>query len=376
MTLFFVTFFSLYSLLHFYLLMKARSAFNLPGRYVALIIPFLVFMIFAPVIIRQSEKHGLDEFARILSYVGYTWMGLLVLFCSVSMPIDIWGFIMNRINGFLKRDSSFLVIPNNFSFILSVAVSIAIAIYGYFEAQDIRIERREVRSPKITERIRIVQISDVHIGFIIGGERVKKIVLMVNREGPDIVVSTGDLVDGQINSLQGIADDLRAIKPRYGKFAITGNHEFYAGLKQAIEFTKRSGFRVLRGDGITVANMINIAGVDDPAGKVYGLYINISEKDLLSRFPKERFTILLKHRPAVGKDYIGLFDLQLSGHTHKGQIFPFSILTWLYYPVHAGAMSVTDNSYLYVSRGTGTWGPPIRFLSPPEITVIDLVPTN
>lgn len=376
MTLFFVTFFSLYSLLHFYLFMKARSAFNLPGRYVAMIIPFLVFMIFAPVIIRQSEKHGLDEFARILSYVGYTWMGLLVLFCSVSMPIDIWGFIMNRINGFLKRDSSFLVIPNNFSFILSVAVSIAIAIYGYFEAQDIRIERREVRSPKITERIRIVQISDVHIGFIIGGERVKKIVQMVNREGPDIVVSTGDLVDGQINSLQGIADDLRAIKPRYGKFAITGNHEFYAGLKQAIEFTKRSGFRVLRGDGITVANMINIAGVDDPAGKVYGLYINISEKDLLSRFPKERFTILLKHRPAVSKDYIGLFDLQLSGHTHKGQIFPFSILTWLYYPVHAGAMSVTDNSYLYVSRGTGTWGPPIRFLSPPEITVIDLVPTN
>lgn len=373
MTFFFITFFSLYSLFHLYFLLKLRVALNLQGKYLAMIIPFLILMIFSPVIIRQSEKHGLDELARILSYVGYTWMGLLVLFCSISMPIDIWGFMMNRLNGLLKRDPAILVIPNNFSFILSASVSIAIAIYGYFEAQDIRIERWKVRSSKITERIRIVQISDVHIGLLIRGERVRRIVEMVNRERPDIVVSTGDLVDGQINSLQGISNDLEKIRPRYGKFAITGNHEFYAGLKQAIEFTERSGFRVLRGDSITLAG-INIAGVDDLAGKAYGLYLDVSEKDLLSQLSRERFTILLKHRPTVSRDYIGLFDLQLSGHTHKGQFFPLSIITWLYYPVHAGRMNITDNSYLYVSRGTGTWGPPIRFLSPPEITVIDLIP--
>lgn len=375
MTFFFITFFSLYSLLHLYLLMKARSAFTIPGRYVAMIIPFLIFMVFSPVIIRQSEKHGFDELARILSYAGYTWMGLLVLFCSVSIPIDIFGFLMKRLNVFLRGTDS-LVIPAKFSFILSVSVSIAISIYGYFEAQNIKIERQEIRSTKITDRLRIVQISDVHIGLIIRGERIKKIVEMVKREYPDILVSTGDLVDGQINGLQGISYYLREINPRFGKFAITGNHEFYAGLKQAIEFTEKSGFKVLRGDGVTVADIINIAGVDDPAGKAYGLYIDVSEKDLLSQLPRERFTILLKHRPAVNRDYIGLFDLQLSGHTHKGQIFPFSIFTWLYYPIHAGKMNITDNSYLYVSRGTGTWGPPIRFLSPPEITVIDLVPAH
>lgn len=374
MTLFFVTFFSLYSLLHAYFLLKLRVALNLQGRYVVMIIPFLILMIFSPVIIRQSEKHGLDELARILSYAGYTWMGLLVLFCSVSIPIDIWGFVMNRLNGLLKRDLAFLVIPNNFSFILSTAVSIAIVVYGYFETQDIRIERQVVRSPKIVEMIRIVQISDVHIGLIIRGERVKRIVDLVNRERPDIVVSTGDLVDGQINSLRGIYDILSEIKPRHGKFAITGNHEFYAGLKQAIEFTERSGFRVLRGDSVTVAGRINIVGVDDPAGKAYGLYIYVPEMDLLSCLPREKFTILLKHRPVVGKESAGLFDLQLSGHTHKGQFFPLSIITWLYYPVHAGRLNITDDSYLYVSRGTGTWGPPIRFLSPPEITVIDLIP--
>jgi len=374
MTLFLFSFFSLYSLLHLYLLIKARGAFSLNGRHLAVIIPFLVIMILSPVIIRQLEKYGLDEVARFFSYAGYTWMGLLLLFCSISIPIDIWGFFVTRINGYLNRDPLFLVIPGNISFVISLSLSLIIAFYGYFEAQDIRVERHIIESPKIPRRIRIVQISDLHIGLIIRGERVKRVVDMIQGEQPDILVSTGDLVDGQINSLRGIDELFREIKPGYGKFAITGNHEFYAGLGQAIDFTERAGFRVLRGEGITVSDLINIVGVDDPAGKAYDSYIDISERELLSRFPAERFTVLLKHRPIVKKDSIGLFDLQLSGHTHKGQIFPFSIFTYLYYPIHAGKMNLTDSSYLYVSRGTGTWGPPIRFLSPPEITVIDLVP--
>lgn len=369
MTLFFLTFFSLYSLLHLYLLFKARSTFSLAWRHIAVVIPFLVLMVLSPAIIRLLEKNGLDGPARFLSYIGYTWMGLLLLFCSISLPLDILRFVCDR----GKLFGSSLISPY-IQFMISSSLSIIIAFYGYFEAKDIRIERHTIRTPKVSERIRIVQVSDVHIGLIIRAERVKKIADMVKKEKPDIVVSTGDLVDGQINSLSGISDILSEINPGYGKFAITGNHEFYAGLDQAIEFTEKSGFRVLRGEGITLPASINIAGVDDPAGKAYGNYIYVSERDLLSSLPRKKFTILLKHRPVVERDSIGLFDLQLSGHTHKGQIFPFSILTWLYYPVHAGSMNVTDNSYLYVSRGTGTWGPPIRFLSPPEIAVIDIVP--
>lgn len=374
MTLFFITFFSLYSLLHLYFLIKAKSALSLHGRHMVMIVPFLIFMIFSPVIIRQAERHGLEILARFLSYAGYTWMGLLLLFCSVSMPLDIGGFMMDRINGFLRRDP--FQIPDRFSFILSSFLSLIIAFYGYFEARNIRVERHVIRTPKVHEKVRIVQISDVHIGLIIRGERVEKIVDIVKKEAPDIVVSTGDLVDGQINSLRGISEIFRQINPRFGKYAITGNHEFYAGLKEAVEFTEKAGFTVLRGEGLNVADMINIIGVDDPAGKAYGLYIGLPERDLLSRFQQERFTVLLKHRPVVRKDSIGLFDLQLSGHTHKGQIFPFSILTGLYYPLQAGIMNLTDNSYLYVSRGTGTWGPPIRFLAPPEITVIDIIPDS
>jgi predicted MPP superfamily phosphohydrolase len=100
---------------------------------------------------------------------------------------------------------------------------------------------------------------------------------------------------------------------------------------------------------------------------------DVSETELLSKLPREKFTILLKHRPLVDREALGLFDLQLSGHTHKGQIFPFNLVTMLYYPTHAGFLRLEGDASLYISRGSGTWGPPIRFLSPPEVTIIDLL---
>jgi predicted MPP superfamily phosphohydrolase len=204
-------------------------------------------------------------------------------------------------------------------------------------------------------------------------ERLDGILASVKAESPDLLVSTGDLVDAQLDSLEGLAEMLREINPQYGKFAITGNHEFYAGLGESLHFIKLAGFRLLRGEGITVDGIINIAGVDDQAGRRYGTYRENSEKYLLSKLPRSRFTLLLKHRPVIDSEAEGLFDLQLSGHTHKGQIYPFRLLTKLYYPNLSGLIKLNHNSLLYVSRGSGTWGPPIRFLSPPEVTVIDIV---
>jgi predicted MPP superfamily phosphohydrolase len=187
------------------------------------------------------------------------------------------------------------------------------------------------------------------------------------------VVSTGDLVDSQIDNLRGLGELLKGVDARYGKFAVTGNHEFYAGLDQALRFTEKAGFTILRHQALAVTGILNIVGVDDPTGKRFGLSRGISEQSLLSKIPPERFTILLKHQPVVDGNSAGLFDLQLSGHTHGGQIFPFYILVWLFYPVAPGLTRLENGSYLYVSKGSGTWGPPIRFLSPPEVTIIELV---
>ena len=218
-----------------------------------------------------------------------------------------------------------------------------------------------------------MQISDVHIGLIVREERLKNILNKVKEVNPDILVCTGDLVDGQINKLEGLAELFLEIKPRYGKYAVTGNHEYYAGLGQALKFTKKAGFIVLRGKAIVVGELLNLAGVDDSTGKSFNLFTDVPEKGILSGLDHKRFTILLKHRPNIDKSANGLFDLQLSGHTHKGQIFPFSLLIKLLFVQDAGYMKLESGSSLYVNRGSGTWGPPIRFLSPPEVTVIELV---
>lgn len=298
------------------------------------------------------------------------------LFFSASLLIDAYRFLMYSGSLTLRRDFALFMPSAKFSFFLPFVLAIIIGIYGYFEARNIRTEKIILNTSKIPEEIgtlRIVQISDVHLGLIVREEKLRRIIREVVAANPDILVSTGDLVDGQIDSLFTLAEMLREINPRYGKFAITGNHEFYAGLDNALNFTEEAGFKMLRGEKLIVAGLINIAGVDDPQGKAYGIFRDVPENELLSGLPPGKFTLLLKHRPVVDRSALGLFDLQLSGHVHKGQIFPFSVITGLYYPIQAGFANLSDGSRLYVSRGSGTWGPPIRFLSPPEVTVIDLV---
>lgn len=217
----------------------------------------------------------------------------------------------------------------------------------------------------------IIRVAQ-RLGLIVGKARLNRILNAIQKENPDMLVSTGDLIDGQIDDLSRFAEIFKEIRPKYGKYAITGNHEFYAGFNNALAFTEEAGFTILRDESLTVAGIINIAGVDDQAGEHYGLVKDISEVELLKRLPRDKFTLLLKHRPIVNEETLGLFDLQLSGHVHRGQIFPFSMLTKLYYPLQAGLEKLQKGSCIYISRGAGTWGPPIRFLSPPEVTFIEL----
>ena len=265
------------------------------------------------------------------------------------------------------------------AFFLPLFFALFVSVWGAFEAWDIRLEELHIQSDKIPPALNgmhIVQISDVHLGLIVQHKRLAKILAAVRKAKPDLLVSTGDLVDGQINNLEGLAELIQEIKPRFGKYAVTGNHEFYAGLDESLAFTRKAGFTVLRQEGYTLTEGLNIAGVDDPAGGYFIREARISERELLQKLDPTNFTLLLKHRPIADGRSLGLFDLQLSGHTHKGQIFPFNIVTMLYFPIHWGCLNPVDHCYLYVSRGSGTWGPPIRFLSPPEVTLIELRSEN
>ncbi len=375
MILFLLTFFTLYAGVHAYAFFRTRSAFGFgPAAGTALAL-WMVLMVVMPFLVRMLERHGYELAARTAAYIGYLWMAALFLFFCGSLAFDLFN-LAGRIAGWaMRRDLSQLLIPLKLSWLISLCLALVISVYGYFEAWNIRTERLRIETSKLPagiERLVIVQISDVHLGLIVRCKRMKKILDIVRAEKPDIFISTGDLVDAQINHLPGLVELLREVDARYGKFAITGNHEYYAGLDKALAFTRDCGFTLLRGTAVS-SGVINIAGVNDPAGVQLKLEEPISEKTLLSKLPRGRFTLLLKHQPRLDREAMGLFDLQLSGHTHKGQIWPFTWLSALTYPLNAGRFDLANGSVLYVSRGTGTWGPPIRFLSPPEVTVIELV---
>lgn len=377
MSLFLLTFFLIYGGVHVYAFIKVRSAFAPGPATSACFILFLLLMVIAPVLVRFTERAGFEVVARILAYVGYCWMGLLFLFFCISLTIDLCRLLLHGAGLVLRKDLSLAVLSDRNAFLASFSCAACIAVYGYFEALHIRTERLVVRSAKIPAsvgHITLVQISDVHLGLIVGKERLQRIVREIRKANPDILLSTGDLVDGQIDNLSELADPLREITPKYGKFAVTGNHEYYAGIDHALDFTWKAGFTVLGGENTDVAG-ITIVGVNDPAGYQLGIERRMAERELLSQHPPDRFTLFLKHRPVVEKGSIGLYDLQLSGHIHKGQIFPFNLVTYLFYPIKTG-FSRLHGSALYVSRGSGTWGAPIRFLAPPEVTVIELVRDN
>ncbi len=373
MSLFLLALFLIYGGTHLYFFLKVKAALS-PGILFSLFLAlFLLLMVITPVQVRVLENQGLEAFARFAAYTGYLWMGFIFLFFSASLAIDIYHGLLHGVGFFFQRDFSALFPAKRTALFLSLAWGMAMALYGYFEARDIRTERIIISSPKIVGKLTIVQISDVHLGLIVREDRLKRIIAEINGASPDLLISTGDLVDGQINRMTGLAELLQDIRPRFGKFAVTGNHEVYAGLDQAVGFTERAGFKMLRNEGSTAGGLINVVGVDDPAIGRVTYSRPIPEKTLLLKVSSDRFTLLLKHRPAVDRKSLGLFDLQLSGHVHKGQIFPFNLLTHLFYPVRTGFALYPQNSALYVSRGTGTWGPPIRFLAQPEVTVIELI---
>jgi hypothetical protein len=375
MTLFVLFVFTIYGGMHAYLFLRARSAFGFGPTAGTALAAFMLLMVFAIFLVRTLELYDYESAARALSYIAYCWMAAAFLVFCGSLLLDLVGLI-TRAAGFLFRSDIFsLLIPSRLAFMLCIGLSCAICLYGYFEAQAIRTVRLRIETTKLpagTDRLTIAQISDVHLGLIIRQERLGKMLDIVRAAKPDIFISTGDLVDAQINHLVGLAKILGSIKTKYGNYAITGNHEYFAGLTKALEFTRDAGFTVLRNEAKNVGP-ITIAGVDDRTAVQLHLGKAFSEKGLLEKLSRDRFILFLKHQPRIDPTTIGLYDLQLCGHTHKGQIFPFTLLTLFMFPLNAGTYDLGKNSLLHISRGTGTWGPPIRFLAPPEVTIIELV---
>jgi hypothetical protein len=368
MIIFLLVFFCLYGGINFYAFSRAINIFHFSGIPQVIIIFVMILLILAPVIVRFIEAIHLETLARIIAYIGYVWMAFVFLFFFLSVILDITRYLYKLV-GF-GPDAARL---NTIAFGLAVSLAFIFVVYGFFDARRIRVKNLEIHAEQTLPnngKIRIVQISDVHVGVIIREKRLEAILDKVREASPDILVSTGDLLDGEINNVLPEAELLAAINPKYGKYAIMGNHEYYAGIKRSMEFTRSAGFVILRDEVVQVAG-INIFGADDITGRRLGMIKDNPhfQKSLAER--SDNFVLLLKHQPYVNERE--KFNLQISGHTHGGQIFPFGLVTHFFFPHDYGYYELGKNRLLYVSRGTGTWGPPVRLFAPPEITVIDII---
>lgn len=383
MTLFLITFLTLYSMMHLYVFTRLRNTFSPKSPTNLLLAVLMCLMVLTPLLVRIAEASGRERIALWLAWPGYVWMGGVFLFTSFLLALDVIRLALQaaaRLRG--QKTARFLHGATTCK--IALLVALLASSQALYEARHIRSEHVTVRTHKLSPGVtgvRIVQLSDVHIGLLFRETRLQEVIEAVNAARADILVSTGDLVDGRLarEDLTGEQNRLALMLTRThhpsGAFAITGNHEYYAGLDQALAFTSRAGFTLLRNRTIELANGLAITGIDDQAGVRMGIApTGTPEPQLLQSVNKERFNLLLKHRPDITPESDGNFDLQLSGHIHQGQLFPFNLLVRLQYPIQCGTTETIKKSLIHVSRGTGTWGPPMRFLAPPEITVIDLVP--
>jgi uncharacterized protein len=354
-----------------YAVAKAYAGLALGPASIPWLVALVLLMTFMPVLLWRIERGGWHYTAEVVAWIGYGWMGFIFLFFWIGLGLEILSLLAGALHTNLPPDFA----ETLRSFRLTVAVTAAVSVYGLIDARRIRIERIRLTSSKVARRergFRIALISDVHLGVLVGPRRLRRMVERVRTLDADVLLSAGDLVDGQADRVSLLVPLLDALRPRQGKFAVTGNHDYYVGIEHALDFHARAGFRVLSGTAVNVGADIRIAGVDDPTGRRMGVSSNVDERVPLGDGASDRFTILLKHQPVIDARAAGLFDLQLSGHVHQGQIFPFGWLVRLAYPVRTGLTRLAHGGWLYVSRGTGTWGPPMRVGAPPEVTLIEI----
>jgi uncharacterized protein len=238
-----------------------------------------------------------------------------------------------------------------------------------------RIEPALERLPAALDGLTIVQVTDVHVGPTLGRAFVEEVVRRVNELEPDIIAITGDLVDGSVKELADAVAPLAALNARLGTYFVTGNHEYYSGAVEWCEHLVGLGLRVLRNERVALqyaGAMIEVAGVDDFHAERYGHGHGANLRRALNGRDPGTPVVLLAHQPRAAHEANQFdVDLQLSGHTHGGQLWPFSWLVRLQQPVVSGLGRV-GRTQVYVSNGTGYWGPPMRLLAPAEITQVVL----
>jgi len=367
---------ALVALVHRYLLGRLVLDAGVPEPARSALAVSLALLAAAMVLQPAAERLLPLRHARRLAWPAYVWMGALFLLLSLTLASDalLWLMAATWPPG-TEPDP---IGPARLRALAVAGIGGAATLVGLRGALAgpvlRRLELRLDRWPAGLDGFRIVQISDIHIGPMLGRAFAGEITERVNALAPDLIAVTGDLVDGSVERLRHDVAPLAGLRARHGTFFVTGNHDWYSGAAAWVAEAEALGFRALRNERVTIgsgAARFELAGVDDQRGDwLHGSPCDVA-RALAGRDPAVP-VVLLAHDPTTFAEASQMgVDLQLSGHTHGGQIWPFRYLVRLAVRWVEG-LHERDGCLLYVSRGTGFWGPPLRLLAPAEITEITL----
>jgi predicted MPP superfamily phosphohydrolase len=319
---------------------------------------------------------------KLLVWVAAVWMGMLLLLLVTLATADaIRGLYLvgSRLANGDPVDPERRALLSRF---LGVAAALVAGGLGLVAVRSglARVAVREVRVrldrlPKDLDGLTIVQLTDVHVGPTIRRDFIEHIVEETNAANPDVIAITGDLVDGSVDELREHVAPLANLRARHGVYFVTGNHEYYSGADAWCEELTRLGIRVLRNERVSIGRdgaSFDLAGIDDHQASQFGNGHGADLPRALAGRDPSRELVLLAHQPrAVFEAKEHGVGLQLSGHTHGGQIWPWRYMVRLQQPVVSG-LAQFGKTLVYVSNGTGYWGPPMRLSAPAEITRVTL----
>jgi len=369
---------------HFYLWRRLIRDIQLPPRWHRILsIGLALALLSQPLLFvfgRTLPREVISPFA----FAGYVWLGMLSTYFSLTGPPDFVRSMFHRVAQLFKKNrvqdqpdpekrqalKRFFAGGVFASGAALGATSVNNALDGF------RIKKIEIalsKLPHAFDGFRIVQLSDIHVGPTLGKDFVSKIVETANSLEPDLIAITGDLVDGTVENLGRHTAPLVNLKSEFGSFFVTGNHEYYSGVEQWVEEVERLGITHLRNQRVTIrrnSESFLLAGVTDFRAGRYGDAPDLAFT-LRDRKPHEE-VVLLAHQPREIDNAKKLdVGLQLSGHTHGGQFWPWSWVIHLIEPVVSGWAQFA-RTQIYVNSGTGYWGPPMRMGTESEITLITL----
>jgi predicted MPP superfamily phosphohydrolase len=378
MLIFFLIAFTIYFFTNLYIFLKGLNAIPSGGHLRLLYTIGFILLSSTFIAGKILERNNSTVFTDILNIIGGFWMGYMLYAFLLSVVSDISLPIL-RLSGILTVEN----VPQfkKWSFIITLAISAILITGGFINAIIPVVKNYNIVINKPAgnvKNLKIAAVSDIHLGSIIRKRSLIKLSAMLKRANPDIVFLLGDIVDGEIGPV--LRDDLlrnfTCPKCKDGLLAITGNHEFIGGASVTIPYIEKNGIRILMDEVVILDGGIQIIGRIDRDGFRFNGKARLPLEDLIKQVDKTKPIILLDHQPLkLAETEKSGVDLQLSGHTHNGQMWPLNHITRMIYEVSYG-FKRKGNSQIIVSSGFGIWGPRIRSGSRSEVLLINITFTG